>query len=124
MQDKENRLRFEMAGITRYPEYPEYDSPFHVTFQSKVDDIVKNAAETLDAEIWKAVLRWRVDVDEQTMVAALKQDAERYREAYRRGYETAAARLYSEEKVYEILNELFGEDTAFRWREYVYGEED
>ena len=100
-------------------EYPEYDSPFHVTFQSKVDDIVKNAAETLDAEIWKAVLRWRVDIDEQTMVSALKQDAERYREAYRRGYETAESRLYSADEVSEILTQLFGGEAAMRWQEYV-----
>ena len=52
------------------------------------EKIATKVAESIDGQCLKALSKCSVKVDEETLVKALKQDASRYREAYRRGYET------------------------------------
>ena len=64
--------------------YPEYDSPFELT----ISDIATQMEKKLDELSLKAVQKVGIDVDKDKLLAALKQDAERYREAYAHGYDT------------------------------------
>lgn len=64
--------------------YPEYDSPFELT----ISDITTQMAKNIDEMSWQAVQRVGINVDKEKLLIALKQDAERYREAYANGYDT------------------------------------
>jgi hypothetical protein len=64
--------------------YPEYDSPFELT----ISDIATQVARDIDKMALKAVQKVGISVDKDKLLAALKQDAERYREAYAHGYDT------------------------------------
>jgi len=64
--------------------HPEYDSPFNLV----MSDIETQAAKSIDEMCWKAVQRVGINVDKEKLLIALRQDAERYREAYAKGYET------------------------------------
>lgn len=64
-------------------EYPEYDSPFMLN----LCDITAQIAKNIDEMSWQAVQRVGINVDKEKLLIALKQDAERYREAYARGRE-------------------------------------
>ena len=64
--------------------HPEYDSPFKLT----INDITAQIARNIDEMSWQAVQRVGINVDKDKLLTALKQDAERYREAYAKGYET------------------------------------
>lgn len=64
--------------------YPEYDSPFKLT----MSDITMQMAQKTDEMCWNAVQRVGIDVDKEKLLIVLKQDSERYREAYAKGYDT------------------------------------
>jgi len=64
--------------------HPEYDSPFELV----VSNIATQAAKNIDEMCWQAVQRVGINVDKEKLLIALKQDAERYREAYKNGYDT------------------------------------
>lgn len=64
--------------------HPEYDSPLILN----VSDIATQMARNIDEMSWQAIQRVGIDVDKDKLLAALKQDAERYREAYANGYDT------------------------------------
>ena len=64
--------------------HPEYDSPFELT----INDITTQMARNIDEMSWQAVQRVGINVDKDKLLTALKQDAERYREAYANGYDT------------------------------------
>ena len=68
--------------------YPEYDSPFGIV----ISDITTQIARNMDDMCWKAVQRVGINADKETLVKALTQDAERYREAFRRGESTGYAK--------------------------------
>lgn len=72
--------------------YPEYDSPFLVVTQQTVDKAAQQFAQQFDEMCHTALMKCAVNVDEETLLAVLKQDAQRYRDAYSRGYETAESR--------------------------------
>lgn len=69
--------------------YPEYDSPFNVIFQKIVDE----SAKEIDDMCEIALLKAEVEVDKDKLIEVLRQDSTRYREAYRRGYETAKSQI-------------------------------
>ena len=64
--------------------HPEYDSPFELT----MSDIATQIAKNIDENCWHAVQRVGINVDKNKLLNALRQDAERYREAYANGYDT------------------------------------
>ena len=64
--------------------HPEYDSPFELV----VSDITTQMARNIDEMCWNAVQRVGINVDKEKLLICLKQDAERYREAYKKGYAT------------------------------------
>ena len=64
--------------------YPEYDSPFELV----ISDITTQAAKNIDEVCWQAIQRVGINVDKEKMLIALKQDAERYREAFSKGHDT------------------------------------
>ena len=64
--------------------HPEYDSPFELT----ISNINTQMAKNIDEMCWKAVQRVGINVDKEKLLIALKQDSERYREAYANGYDT------------------------------------
>ena len=64
--------------------HPEYDSPFDLV----ISDIATQAAKSIDEMCWQAVQRVGINVDKEKLLIALRQDAERYREAYANGYDT------------------------------------
>ena len=68
--------------------YPEYDSPFELT----MSDITTQMARNIDEACWQAIQRVGINVDKEKMLIALKQDAERYREAFSKGHDTGYAK--------------------------------
>lgn len=68
--------------------YPEYDSPFELT----ISDITTQMARNIDEACWQAIQRIGINVDKEKMLIALKQDAERYREAFSKGRDTGYAK--------------------------------
>ena len=62
----------------------EYDSPFELT----ISDITTQIARNIDEMSWQAVQRVGINVNKEKLLIALKQDSERYREAYKNGYDT------------------------------------
>ena len=64
--------------------HPEYDSPLVLN----VSDIATQMAKNIDEMSWKAIQRVGIDVDKDKLLAALKQDSERYRKAFANGYNT------------------------------------
>lgn len=64
--------------------HPEYDSPFELI----MSDITTQTARNIDEMCWQAILRAGINVDKEKLLIALKQDSERYREAYANGYDT------------------------------------
>ena len=89
-------------------EYSEYDSPFGIVFQQAGEDIANKA----DDMCYEAVIQAGVTVNKAKLIEALEQDAKRYREAYRKGYETAKSRLYSAKQVADIITEILGDRCA------------
>jgi len=67
--------------------YPEYDSPFAVTMSAITTQMARNINEAC----WQATQRVGINVDKEKMLIALKQDAERYREAFSKGRDTGYA---------------------------------
>lgn len=65
--------------------YPDYDSPFRAIFE----ELPRASADQIDNLFYQKVIKLGIDIDKDKLVAALKQDSERYKEAYRRGYVTA-----------------------------------
>ena len=68
--------------------YPEYDSPIELT----ISDITTQMARNIDEACWQAIQRVGINVDKEKMLIALKQDAERYREAFSKGHDTGYAK--------------------------------
>lgn len=64
--------------------HQEYDSPFELL----ISDIATQAARNIDEMCWQAVQRVGINVNEDKLLMALRQDAERYREAYANGFDT------------------------------------
>lgn len=64
--------------------HPEYDSPFELV----MSDITTQIARNIDEMCWQAVQRVGINVDKDKLLIVLRQDAERYREAYANGYDT------------------------------------
>ena len=64
--------------------HPEYDSPFKLT----ISDITTQMKQKIDETCWNTVQRVGIDIDKEKLLIALKQDSERYREAYAKGYDT------------------------------------
>ena len=64
--------------------HPEYDSPFELT----ISNINTQMAKNIDEMCWKAVQQVGINVDKEKLLIILKQDSERYREAYANGYDT------------------------------------
>lgn len=64
--------------------YPEYDSPFKLV----ISDITTQTAKNIDEMCWQALQRVGINADKEKLLIALKQDSERYREAYAKGYDT------------------------------------
>lgn len=62
--------------------HTEYDSPFELV----VSDITAKMAKNVEEMCWEAVQRVGINVDKEKLLIALKQDGERYREAYANGY--------------------------------------
>ena len=77
----------EMVGDA-WMKYPEYDSPFELV----LSDITTQVAKNIDEMSWQAVQRVGINADKEKLLSALNQDAERYREAYKKGYETGYTR--------------------------------
>ena len=59
-----------------------YDSPISIL----TEQLSNQLAFELDNTVYKTVLPYCVDVDKNKLIQALTQDAERYREAYKKGY--------------------------------------
>ena len=72
------------VGEVESMKYPEYDSPFELV----ISDITTQMARNIDEACWQAIQRVGINVDKEKMLIALKQDAERYREAFSKGYNT------------------------------------
>ena len=64
--------------------HPECDSPFELV----VSDITTQMAQNIDEMCWQAVQRVGINIDKEKLLIALRQDSERYREAYAKGYAT------------------------------------
>lgn len=62
-----------------------YESP--ITMSTLVDKIVRTTNEIVDEEIYKAVIKTGVTINKVDLEKALKQDYDRYEEAYKRGFE-------------------------------------
>ena len=92
--------------------YPEYDSPIELI----VDEMSKQVADQVDDMTAKALIKFTqrmgIDVDKDKMLDILYADQRRYRDAYRKGYETAESVLYTGNKVAEILAEVIGDECA------------
>ena len=94
--------------------YPDYDSPFRVVIQGMANSV----SQKLDDTVYKALQKVAVDVDKDKLLDILHQDAERYREAYRRGYETSKAeQITCDECKYfkEFNGEFRGFCMNYRW---------
>lgn len=65
--------------------YPEYDSPLVVNI---VNQMAESVTKQIDDMCVKAIQSVSVGVDEKTLIEALKQDSSRYREAYKKGFES------------------------------------
>lgn len=89
-------------------EWPEYDSPLTMA----INQISCEMAKAIDDGVVNAVVKAGFDVDKEKLVQVMRQDADRYREAYRKGYETAAAQRYTANQVAEIITELLGDPCA------------
>ena len=89
-------------------EWPEYDSPLTIAF----NQIGCEMAKAIDDGAISAVVKAGFDVDKEKLEKIMRQDADRYREAYRKGYETAAAQRYTANHVAEIITELLGDPCA------------
>ena len=91
---------FEIDDFTNISAPDFYDSPLTAIF-SKVDEIIQEKAKQLDDQCYQAVTNAGISVDRDKLVEALKQDKQRYQEAYNRGYRDALTR------VSEVLTEAF-----------------
>ena len=65
-------------------EYPDYDSPIVVNI---IDTMAKQIATNIDNSVVNVIHKAGIDIDKDKLVSAMKQDKERYEEAYRRGLE-------------------------------------
>lgn len=72
------------VGEVESMKYPGYDSPIELT----ISDITTQMARNIDEACWQATQRVGINVDKEKMLSALKQDAERYREAFSKGRDT------------------------------------
>lgn len=65
----------------------DYDSPIEIDFATNlISNMTKEMAEHIDNETFHAICQAGFYIDREKMVQALKQDKERYADAYRRGY--------------------------------------
>ena len=62
-----------------------YDSPIGL-ISTTVQRIASEIGERTDEEVYKSILKVGVNIDKEKLISALKQDRQRYEEAYRRGY--------------------------------------
>ena len=65
----------------------DYDSPIEIDFATNlISNMTKELADHIDNETFHAICQAGFYIDLEKMVQALKQDKERYADAYRRGY--------------------------------------
>ena len=65
----------------------DYDSPIEIDFATNlISNMTKELAEHIDNETFHAICQAGFYIDREKMVQILKQDKERYADAYRRGY--------------------------------------
>ena len=65
----------------------DYDSPIEIDFATNlISNMTKEMAEHIDNETFHAICQAGFYIDREKMVQALKQDKERYADAYRKGY--------------------------------------
>lgn len=81
-------MKPEILELTDLTELDDYDSPFNL-YINKVNREIEERAKELDKMVYSAVLKCGVDIDEKKLIAALNADKERYREAYKRGFNAA-----------------------------------
>ena len=62
--------------------YPSYDSPFEII----LNGITTQIAKKTDEMTFKAIQQAGITVDKDKLLEILRQDSDRYREAYHRGY--------------------------------------
>ena len=65
-------------------EYPDYDSPIALNI---IDAMAEQIATNIDNSVVNAIHKAGIDIDKDKFVSAMKQDKERYEEAYRHGFE-------------------------------------
>lgn len=82
-----------------------YESP--IAMSTLVDKIVRTASEIIDEEIYKAVIRTGVTINKVDLEKALKQDYDRYTEAYNKGFRDGKSEAMNE--AMEKLKALFDE---------------
>lgn len=78
-----------VGGDVMKPEelHVDYDSPIEIDFATNlISNMTKEMAEHIDNETFHAICQAGFYIDRKKMVQALKQDKERYDDAYRRGY--------------------------------------
>lgn len=82
-----------------------YESP--IIMSTLVDKIVQTTNEIIDEEIYKAVIRTGITINKVDLEKALKQDYNRYTEAYSKGFKDGKAEAINEAR--EKLKVLFNE---------------
>lgn len=82
-----------------------YESP--IMMSTLVDKIVRTTNEIVDEEIYKAVIKTGVTINKVDLEKALKQDYDRYTEAYNKGFRDGKAEAINEAR--EKLKALFDE---------------
>jgi hypothetical protein len=63
-----------------------WDSPIKLVFEQASTDLHKAKEAAIDNAVMEAVVKIGIDIDKDTLTAALQQDRERYIEAYKEGY--------------------------------------
>ena len=81
-------MKPEILDLTDLTELDDYDSPINL-YINRVNKSIEERAKELDKMVYSAVLKCGVDIDEKKLIAALNADKERYREAYKRGFNAA-----------------------------------
>ena len=65
----------------------DYDSPIEIDFATNIiSNMTKEMTEHIDNETFHAICQAGFYIDRKKMIQALKQDKERYTDAYSRGY--------------------------------------
>ena len=90
-----------------------YESP--ITVETYIDTIVKKVNHEVDETIYEAVLRSGVTINRCDLEKALKQDCDRYTEAYEKGFRDG--KVEANKIAREKLESLFAEpDTEMERR--------